>query len=266
VLTGSKNALKGAGFFVGAALLATAGFRGATFGMAGAIAVALAASLLLLPRAAARAPKVPFRAVFSTDARINWLSAARMFLFGSRDVWFVLALPLFFADVLEWSFYGVGGFMAVWIIVYGFVQAGAPRVLRAPDAGTLLRATFALLLPLGAILGALAAGWPPAAVLVVGLFVFGFVFAANSAVHSYLVVHYAEHDRVSLAVGFYYMANALGRLVGTVLSGAVYQAAGLNACLATSMAFVAVSGALCWPLRTAETKRASDGDAFGAPA
>lgn len=269
LLTGSKNTLKGVGFFIGAALLARVGFQGACGGMAGALVLALLASVLMLPRGAGRAPgKVRFRAVFSKDPRINWLSAARFFLFGSRDVWFVLAVPLFLSVDLRWSFYEVGGFLALWVIGYGIVQASAPRYVGArgdgarrspPTATGLGWWTIALVLPLGAIVAALHLGLSPAATLMVGLGVFGVVFATNSAVHSYLVVAYAEGDKVSLAVGFYYMANAAGRLVGTVLSGAVFQMAGMGrtglvACIATSIAMVVLSRVMCTPLRAAEAR------------
>jgi len=203
--------------------------------------------------------------VFSRDPRINWLSAARFFPFGSRDVWFVLALPLFLGSTQGWSFYETGAFLALWVIGYGFVQASAPRVTGArpdngrapPDARRLGRWTGLLLVPLVALVGALVGGAPAGPSLIVGLAVFGFVFAANSAVHSYLIVHYAEEGQVSMAVGFYYMANAAGRLLGTVLSGAVFQGFGqgrdgLIACLLTSVVLVAASRLLCVPLKRSE--------------
>jgi hypothetical protein len=181
-------------------------------------------------------------------------------------VWFVLALPIFLADSLGWSFYGVGGFLALWVIGYGIVQASAPLYLRRlsragqpPTAGALRWWTAGLVVPLGGILAALGLGAPPAATLVTGLAAFGLVFATNSAVHSYLVVAYAGRDKVSLAVGFYYMANAGGRLAGTLLSGAVFQAAGLGraglgACLAVSIGFVVASAVACGPLRSVERR------------
>jgi predicted MFS family arabinose efflux permease len=260
VLTGSKNTLKGAGFFVGGALLAAAGFRAACFGMAGGVAVALAAAAVLLPRARAKeGRRVGLGDVVSRDPRINWLCVARMFLFGARDIWFVLALPIFLRSVLGWSFSEVGAFLACWVIGYGFVQAAAPRWFREPGAATLSWITALLLVPLGAIGGALQLGWSAEPVLVAGLAVFGVVFAANSAVHSYLVVHYAAEDEVSLAVGFYYMANAVGRLVGTVLSGALFQWGGqgedgLLVCLGGSALFVALSWVSCGPLHRAERR------------
>ncbi|MFG0318990.1 MAG: MFS transporter, partial [Planctomycetota bacterium JB042] len=222
----------------------------------------LVVSSILLPRATGRAKAVSLRALWSDDARIRWLSAARLFLFGARDVWFVLAVPVFLAADLGWSFTRVGGFLALWVIGYGLVQAAAPawvsgRSGAPPTAGRLVGWTWALVLPMGAILCLLRAGAPPGPTLVAGLAVFGLVFAANSAVHSFLIVRYSDADRVSLNVGFYYMAHAAGRLVGTVLSGAVFQAAGegragLEACLATSIGMVVLSAVLGAGVRRAE--------------
>ncbi|MCB9915227.1 MAG: organoarsenical effux MFS transporter ArsJ [Planctomycetes bacterium] len=235
LLTGSKNTLKGVGFFLGGALLAALGFRGACYGMAGALVLAALGAQALLPRAAGKAKRKPdLRQLVSADARVNWLSAARLFLFGARDVWFVLALPIYLAAELGWSHAAVGGALAGWVILYGVVQAGAPRVVgtaaaagerRAPDARRLGGLTAALLAPLLGLALALAAGLAPVPTLVVGLLAFGFVFALNSALHSYLILAYAREE-VSLDVGFYYTANAAGRLVGTLLSGALFQLAG----------------------------------------
>lgn len=267
ILTGSKNTLKGVGFFMGGALLSLVGFGAACAGMAVALAVTLAVCAVALPWGAGKAEAKPkFSSVFSHDPRINWLSAARFFLFGSRDVWFVLALPIFLGSSLGWSSYQVGGFLAAWVIGYGFVQTSAPLFTgaraeaggrRAPDAARLGGWTGLLLLPLVALVAALQLGAPPGPSLVAGLALFGVIFAANSAVHSFLVVHYAEEAQVSRAVGFYYMANAGGRLLGTVLSGAVFQwsgqgQSGLAACLLTSIGLVLASWLLCAPLRRSE--------------
>ncbi len=259
VLTGSKNALKGVGFFLGGVLLGTAGFEGGCGGMAGALGLALVAALLLLPRAPAASSRTKFSAVFSDDPRINWLSLARFFLFGSRDVWFVLALPVFLAADLGWSSSGVGAFLALWVIGYGAVQALSPLHVRRPTARTLGWWTLGLVVPLGAILLALRLGAPLTPTLVLGLAAFGVVFATDSAVHSYLVVAYAGREKVALAVGFYYMANAGGRLVGTLLSGAVFEAAGMGedglaACIAVSLGLVVLSRLACGPLAGAEAR------------
>ena len=265
ILTGSKNTLKGVGFFLGGVLLGGVGLRDACFGMAGALSIVLLAATLLLPAAPGKsATRVRARDLVSRDARINWLSAARLFLFGSRDVWFVLAVPLFLRSEAGWSHTGVGGFLALWIIGYGIVQAFAPTFVRRPDASGLSRWTAALVLPLLAILLGLELASAPTEILVVGLAAFGVVFAATSAVHSYLIVSYAARDEVALRVGFYYMANAAGRLVGTLLSGLVFQLAGegrggLIACLATSIGLVVAASAACQPLRRAELRSDHDG-------
>jgi len=251
LLTGSKNALKGAGFFLGAALLELVGFRGALALLSGGLLLVLMLTAVLLPRGLGKSKtKAKFTQVFSKSPAINWLSAARFFLFGSRDVWFVVGLPVFLYSVLGWSFSQVGGFLALWIIGYGMVQASAPKLLRrshhgvGPDGGTAQLWAFLLAGLPAAIAVALGQGLEPAPVLVAGLVVFGIVFAINSAVHSYLVVAWSDRDKVSMNVGFYYMANAGGRLVGTVLSGWVYQTQGLTGCLWWSAGFVLMAALL----------------------
>ncbi len=255
MLTGSKNALKGAGFFVGAALLEWIGFRSALAVLAGLLLVVLIATALLLPAGFGKMKSRPkFTQVFSNRPEINWLSAARFFLFGSRDVWFVVGLPVFLYSVLGWSFTQVGAFLALWVIGYGFVQASAPRLIRrshhgqGPGGSTARQAAFVLaLLPVGIAL-ALGQGWDPAWVLIVGLILFGIAFAINSAVHSYLILAYSDFDKVSMNVGFYYMANAGGRLTGTVLSGWAYQVHGLEGCLWWSAGFVIAAALLSFQL------------------
>lgn len=253
LLTGSKNTLKGAGFFLGAALLQWVGFRYALLLLAAGLAVVLLVSLVLLPHELGRSKAKPkFTQVFSNSPAINWLSAARLFLFGARDVWFVVAVPVFMAGVLGWSFVQVGTFMALWVIGYGVVQAAAPVLFRnreqAPGAtAAQFWACVLMLVPVG-IAVALGQGWDAGTVLVVGLLVFGVAFAINSALHSYLILAYADHDKVALKVGFYYMANAGGRLVGTVLSGWSYQQYGLVGCLWLSAGFVVMAFLLSWRL------------------
>ncbi len=267
LITGSKNTLKGVGFLLGGVALQAFGFAASCAGMAGLVAVGLLASALGLPRAAGKtSTKLPLRAVFSDDARINWLAAARFFLFGSRDIWFAVALPVFLAATLGWGFPQVSAFLAFWIIGYGAVQALAPTLLRRPErdpraAGALLGWTGALLLPLMALGLGLQQGLPAATTLILGLACFGIVFAVDSALHSFLIVAYAESESVAMRVGFYYMANAGGRLVGMLLSGALFQAAGLGlagllACLLASGLFVAASAFLCVPLGEAEKRAA----------
>ncbi|MFO7594526.1 MAG: organoarsenical effux MFS transporter ArsJ [Pseudomonadota bacterium] len=257
VLTGSKNALKGAGFFAGAALMEWVGFRGALTTLAGLLAVVLVITAVLLPSGVGKMKAKPkFAQVFSNVPAINWLSAARFFLFGSRDVWFVVALPVFLYEALEWSFSQVGAFMALWVIGYGLVQASAPRLLRHSRHGhgpsgrsARIWAFILALFPAGIAL-TLQLGWPAEEVLILGLVLFGIVFAINSAIHSFLILAYSDHDRVAMNVGFYYMANAGGRLTGTVLSGWVYQTFGLSGCLWLSAGFVAITALLSFGLPT----------------
>jgi MFS family permease len=251
LLTGSKNALKGLGFFVGGLLLSTAGFRGGLWIMAVALAAVLLASALLLEGDLGRSKAKPkFGEVLSKTPEINLLSAARCVLFAARDVWFVVGVPVFLYSQLGWSFLEVGTFLAAWVIGYGFVQAVAPGVIRrSPDGRSTeirearLWALVLALLPL-AIIAALAAGAEPGTAIVVGLGLFGVVFAVNSAVHSYLILAYSDGDKVALNVGFYYMANAVGRLTGSLLSGIVYQAGGLYGCLLAVGALAAASWAV----------------------
>ena len=244
ILTGSKNALKGVGFFLGGALLALFGFSGAVLGMAAVLALVWVGSLLVLQKDLGKAKAKPkFRDLLSKSRAINVLSAARLFLFGARDVWFVVALPVYLSSVFGWDFWLVGGFLAAWVIGYGIVQSLAPSITgkkkgRVPDG----RAAFGWALALAGLPALIALGlllgWPAQAVVLGGLMLFGVLFAVNSSLHSYLIVSYAKEDGVSLDVGFYYMSNALGRLVGTLLSGWVYQAHGLEACLWISSLFV----------------------------
>jgi MFS family permease len=253
-LTGSKNAVKGLGFFLGAALLALAGFEAAVWGMAAVLAAILVAVVLFLPAGLPGRMKSEeaWSGWRSKDPRVNRLSLARMFLFGARDVWFVVGTPVYFQAVLSdgtaegrrEAFFLIGSFLALWIIAYGAVQAAAPRLLGArtqPEEVMTAKAILwaGLLVPIPFALAAaalLADGPSPAltATLIGGLLVFGFVFAINSSVHSYLILAFGSADRITRDVGFYYMANAVGRLLGTLLSGVSYQLGGLPLCLATA--------------------------------
>lgn len=263
LLTGSKNALKGAGFFLGGALLALFGFKVAIAIMAIALALVWLMSVSLLKKDLGKAKYKPkFTEIFSKSRSVNWLSAARLFLFAARDVWFVVALPVYLASQFGWDHWAVGGFLAVWVIAYGIVQALAPKLTfsrrdlgqgstqgvqptqarrTAPDGRHALMWAVALALITAILALAMQADFYPQLSLIIGLLVFGAVFAVNSALHSYLIVSYANDDAVSLDVGFYYMANAMGRLVGTVLSGWVYQAYGFAACLWISAVFIALA-------------------------
>jgi predicted MFS family arabinose efflux permease len=244
VLTGSKNALKGVGFFVGSVLLASVGYRAALGMMAAGLALILLSSPGLPSGLGKIKAKVKFRHLFSKSPEINILSAARFFLFGARDVWFVVGLPVFLYGTLGWTFQQVGGFLACWVIGYGCVQSLAPSLLKRfgrgqpPQASTIRFWTGLLTAIPAAIAIALQLNRPAGPTIILGLMVFGVVFAFNSAVHSYLVLAYTEDDKVALNVGFYYMANSGGRLAGTVLSGLIFQSFGLVGCLWTSALFV----------------------------
>lgn len=244
ILTGSKNALKGVGFFIGAALLEWIGFDGALWLMAGAVAVALISALLMLKVDIGRSTTTPsLPRLQSTSAAVNRLSLARMFLFGSRDIWFIVALPIFLDEELGWSFYGIGGFLAAWIIGYGVVQGSAPRLASLSADEVSAARTWAMALGILATAIALMLTFDVAETLAVvgGLIVFGIVFAVNSSVHSYLILAYTNSEDVAMDVGFYYSANAAGRLLGTLLSGVVYLLGGLTAALWTAAAFIAVT-------------------------
>ncbi|MED5573288.1 MAG: organoarsenical effux MFS transporter ArsJ [Pseudomonadota bacterium] len=251
LLTGSKNALKGVGFFMGAALLAGLGFVHALWAMAVGLMIILAASVALLPSNMGKAKaKVKFTKILSKTRAINLLSAARFFLFGARDVWFVVGVPIFLHEIIGWGFMQVGTFMACWVVGYGGVQALAPIVIRRSVDGrsSETRAAQWWAFVLAALPIAIAAlveiNVAPAMVVVIGLALFGVVFAINSSVHSYLILSFSDSDKVALNVGFYYMANAGGRLVGCLLSGLSYQLWGLTGCLATTSAMLLIAGVI----------------------
>ncbi|GGP69393.1 organoarsenical effux MFS transporter ArsJ [Shewanella saliphila] len=250
ILTGSKNTLKGVGFFLGGLLLTLLEFRGAVILMAAMLTIVWLMSLLSLKADLGKAKNKPkFTDMFSKSPAINMLSAARMFLFGARDVWFVVALPVFLAVTFQWDHWWVGGFMASWVIGYGIVQSFAPYFTgkkqgKVPSGqAAFMWAGYLLVIP-AAIALALHFDFYIQQSLISGLLLFGAVFAINSSLHSYLIVSYAGNDGVSLDVGFYYMANAMGRLIGTVLSGWVYQQYGLEACLWISSAFVTLAAVI----------------------
>ena len=257
VLTGSKNTLKGVGFFLGGALLTLVGFRGAMLLMAAVLSLVWVFSLFALSKDLGKAKeKTPFTAIFSKSRAINTLSAARLFLFGARDVWFVVALPVYLSANLDWDHWNVGGFLALWVIGYGVVQALAPRLTgnsesRQPGGRTAFAwAALLAFIPAGIAL-ALNTQFHIQTSLVIGLLAFGAVFAINSSLHSYLILSHANRDGVSLDVGFYYMANALGRLLGTVLSGWLFQRYSLEMCLWVSALFVVLSAVIVLKLPAA---------------
>ena len=262
-LTGSKNAVKGFGFFLGAALLGGFGFDAVTLGMAiGLLAILIGAVIYMPPGLPAGRKKAKISEVLSKDSNINRLSAARFFLFGARDVWFVVGVPIYFHSVLIESFvfsareafFIVGGFMALWVIAYGAVQASAPKLLKSSDK-TLKQlvnsarqwAALLTIVPGSLLIASLLIGnqvsWF-AFILTAGLLVFGAVFALNSAIHSFLILAFSNSSRVTMDVGFYYMSNAAGRLAGTLLSGLSFQVGGLNLCLLTAFAMCGFSWAI----------------------
>ena len=252
-LTGSKNAVKGSGFLLGAVLLAAFGFVPSVLTMAAVLFVILIGVVTGMPKGLPVGRKdAKFSEVFSKNRNINWLSAARLFLFGARDVWFVVGLPIYFYAVLSdgttesnrTAFFMIGTFMAVWTILYGIVQGSAPRILKAASRSNaeilaLAKRWVGLLVIVPAFLAGLVWLVPEpsnvlTATIVLGLLVFGGIFAVNSALHSFLILSLTDAKRVTMDVGFYYMANSVGRLVGTVLSGFTYQMGGLSLCLGTA--------------------------------
>jgi MFS family permease len=264
ILTGSKNALKGVGFFLGGLLLTAFGFQPSLLIFAGLVlATLISTALLMRGGLGSTNKKAKFQQMFSNNRAVNMLAAARLFLFGARDVWFVVALPVFLYTVVGWNFWQVGGFMAVWVIGYGIVQALAPGIIRRrikgqgsePDGKTATWLAFVLAAFPAAIALALIGGIDPTLVVVAGLIAFGVIFALNSAVHSYLILAYTDSDKVAMNVGFYYMANAGGRLIGTVLSGLLYQWYGLVGCLWASVGFVLAAGLLSLLLPTTHPPR-----------
>ena len=252
ILTGSKNALKGVGFFLGGLLLTALGFNAAVGWMAAGLALAFLITLVLPAEIGKMKSKPAFSALLSKSQGINVLSLARFFLFGARDVWFVVALPVFLEAALGWTFWEIGGFMGLWVIGYGIVQGSAPGLRRlwgqsqSPGASA-VQFWSALLTAIPALIAiALWRNADVAIAITAGLSAFGVVFAMNSSIHSYMVLAYTDQDNVSLNVGFYYMANAAGRLVGTLLSGAVFmiggsEAGGMQACLWASSLLVLLS-------------------------
>ena len=255
ILTGSKNAVKGSGFLLGAVLLAVFGFVPSVLTMAAVLFIILIGVVIGMPSGLPVGRKdAKFSEVFSTNRNINWLSAARLFLFGARDVWFVVGIPIYFYAVLSdgstdgnrTAFFMIGTFMAVWTILYGIVQGAAPRILKAAmrtdvQILALAKRWVGLLIIVPAFLAGLVWLVPEpsnmlTATIVLGLLVFGGIFAVNSALHSFLILSFTDTKRVTMDVGFYYMANAAGRLVGTVLSGFTYQIGGLPLCLGTASA------------------------------
>lgn len=260
VLTGSKNAVKGSGFLLGAMLLAVFGFVSSVLTMAGILFVILVGVLFYMPSGLPAGRKdAKFSEVFSGNRNINWLSASRLFLFGARDVWFVVGVPIYFYAVISDgsddgnrdAFFLVGTFMAVWTIFYGIIQGWTPRILKVTsqtDTEILAQAKrwVGLLIVVPLLLAALVWLVPEpsrtlTSVIILGLLVFGGIFAVNSSLHSFLILSFTDAKRVTMDVGFYYMSNAAGRLLGTVLSGFTYQVGGLPMCLCAATVMIGLS-------------------------
>ena len=273
-LTGSKNAVKGSGFFLGAALLTVIGFTSALWSLVALLLVVLFLLVFIMPSGLTTKNKsVKFMHVFSVNGHINWLSGARLFLFGARDVWFVVGVPIFFYSILsdgstsqnKAAFFQIGFFMSLWIILYGATQAITPKLFNSASRShyTIIQITKMAVLFLAVILATLTAFTATNLlsemslfyVIVIGLFIFGFVFAINSSLHSYLILALSERERVTMDVGFYYMSNATGRLLGTFLSGVSYQFWGLPTCLACATMLCLFSWLLTFPLANLQKQR-----------
>lgn len=254
ILTGSKNALKGIGFLLGGVLLASLGFQWSLWIMAIALGLVLLSSIFGLQGNLGQSKqKTKFQELFSKSREINVLSFARFFLFASRDIWFVVALPVFLSDQLGWDFTAIGSFMAIWVIGYGIVQAFAPAITKKKgNVGSTAATTLAWGITLTAVTVAIAVGvqfeWNLTKTILGGLILFGIVFAMNSALHSYLILAYSDSDKAALNVGFYYMANAGGRLFGTLLSGLIYQWHGLSGCMWSSSICVLIAASTVFAL------------------
>jgi predicted MFS family arabinose efflux permease len=156
------------------------------------------------------------------------------------------------------------------VIGYGLIQSLAPTLIKRfgsgqpPRSQTVRFWTTSLIAVPALIAIALQLNLPANLVIISGLLIFGVVFAFNSSVHSYLVLAFTDDDKVALNVGFYYMANSGGRLAGTVLSGLVYQFAGLVGCLWVSTALVLAAAVITHKLPDPQISKAiawkSDGE------
>lgn len=267
-LTGAKNGMKGVGYFLGTLTLNVVGFLWSLVILAILIVAAFPGIYFLDKELGRSKSKLDFRQIFCKGWNVNFLSAARFFLFGSRDLWFEIALPLFLRGVLKWPYVSVGIFMAVWIIAYGAMQSFTPQIVLKP-LKCCFPPTSKVLIPWNAVLTVLIfviaialelvfrltsassneQYYGLTVVIIIGLIIFALLFAINSAIHSYLILIYTNKDKVAMNVGFYYMANAGGRMIGTLISGIVYNYIGLAACIWISGAFLVISTILLFFLR-----------------
>lgn len=242
-MTGSKNAVKGFGFLLGSLLLTFIGFKSSLFFMAAFLSITLILVLILLKDKLSTTKKdTKFSEVFSKNKNINYLSLGRVFLFGARDTWLVVGLPIFLYSILSdgsiesnhKAFFVIGTFMAGWTVFYGFVQSITPKLVSNKNStrkqiefwASALAVIPLFLIPLNFYTQDFLLH-----ITIFVLFVFGFVFAINSSIHSFLILKFTDKNRVTLDVGFYYMSNAFGRLMGTLLSGLSYQYGGFSACV-----------------------------------
>lgn len=255
-LTGSKNTLKGIGFFLGGALMSMFGFQQALWILAGLLFLTWAMSLTgLRGNFGQKKYKPKFSQLFAKSREVNLFSAARMCLFAARDVWFVVALPVYLAELYGWQHWSVGMLMAIWVILYGFVQVFTPKLTgfsagKLPVVEDVTKAVFYLAVGTSILALLMSSELGSLSLLIVGLFVFGFLFAINSSIHSFYIVYISKQQDVTLDVGFYYMANAGGRLIGTILSGLVYQQFGLAACLWFSVFLLVCATLLSWRMKS----------------
>ena len=256
--TGSKNAMKGIGFFLGGILLTKFGFQNSLWVMAGSLGLVLLLVSFLLPKNLGTSrPSGRIKELFSKSPEVNKIALARIFLFGGRDIWFVVAIPIFLYTN-GWDFWEVGGFLAGWTVFYGIVQAIAPNIIHLTNNGKTVSSKSILvwsislaLVPL-CLLGIMLAK-TDLLLLLSGLVLFGFVFAINSSLHSFLIVAYAGSKKAAEDIGFYYAANAAGRLFGTFLSGLLFQLGGVLACLAGTTLFLIATSFVVWRLPELKT-------------
>ena len=251
-MTGSKNAVKGFGFLLGSLLLTFIGFKSSLFFMAAFLSITLILVLILLKDKLSTTKKdTKFSEVFSKNKNINYLSLGRVFLFGARDTWLVVGLPIFLYSILSdgsiesnhKAFFVIGTFMAGWTVFYGFVQSITPKFVSNKNSTRKqieFWASALAVIPLFLILLNFYTHDFLLHITIFVLFIFGFVFAINSSIHSFLILKFTDKNRVTLDVGFYYMSNAFGRLMGTLLSGLSYQYGGFLACVlvATILLFI----------------------------
>ena len=257
--TGSKNAMKGIGFFLGGILLTKFGFQNSLWVMAGSLGLVLLLVSFLLPKNLGTSrPSGRIKELFSKSPEVNKIALARIFLFGGRDIWFVVAIPIFLYTN-GWDFWEVGGFLAGWTVFYGLVQAIAPNIIYVTNNGkktvsstSILVWSISLALVSLFLLGIMSAK-TDLLLLLSGLILFGFVFAINSSLHSFLIVAYAGSKKAAEDIGFYYAANAAGRLFGTFLSGLLFQQGGVLACLAGTTLFLIATSVVVWRLPELKT-------------